>query len=64
MVIIVRIDLDKYDLGKLRDLVRDRVVTIPEAREAKSFKALDEYAQLMTVRAWQEMMQHQEKEDI
>lgn len=56
MVIVVRIDLDRYDLGKLQDLIRDRVVTIPEAREARAFKALSDYAQLMTIRHWQGLL--------
>ncbi len=53
MVIVVRIDLDKYEIDQLTDLVRDQVVTISEARESGCFKALTDYDQLMQVREWQ-----------
>lgn len=55
MVIIVRLDLDRYELNKLTDLIRDGVVQIHEACESKSFKALDDLRQLMQVRAWKQV---------
>lgn len=53
MVVIVRLDLDRYDASTLQNLVREGVVTIGEACEAKSIKVLSEYERLMWVRATQ-----------
>lgn len=54
MVVIVRLELDRYTLQQLTDLVLDGVVTINECIEgAVSIKALSEYDQLMWVRAIQ-----------
>lgn len=53
MVIVIRIDLDKYDMDELDRLVVDGIVSISEASEAMCFKALGEYDQVLKVREWQ-----------
>lgn len=55
MVVICRIDLDKFDLDRLTAFVREGIVTIAEASESRAFKALTEYEQLMRVRMWQKV---------
>lgn len=56
MVIVVRLDLDRYDLKALSALIRDQVITISEASESRAFKELSEYDQLMMVRDWQKTL--------
>lgn len=53
MVVIVRLDLDRYDASTLQSLVREGVVTIGEACEAKAVKQMSDYERLMWVRATQ-----------
>ena len=56
MIIVVRIDLDKYDLGELTNLIRDQVITIDEACTSHAFKTeLNEYQQYLQIRAWKQI---------
>lgn len=55
MVVIVRLDLDKYDLGKLNDLIRDQIITMSEATESRAFKGLNEYQQYLQIRFWKQI---------
>lgn len=51
MVVIVRLELDRYTIQQLTDLVLDGVVTINECIEgAIAVKSMSEYDQLMWVR--------------
>lgn len=52
MVIIVRLDLDQYDLNKITEFVNTGVLTAQEATESRTYKSLSEYEQLMTFRSW------------
>ena len=53
MVVIVRLDLDKFSLSQLNDLIQDHIITISEACQAKSFTDLSPVLQLMQTRHWQ-----------
>lgn len=55
-IVIVRLDLDRYDLEGLSTLVCDGVITIPDAREARAVRELPEYEELMWVRNLQAHM--------
>lgn len=56
MVIIVRLDLDVYDPLTLSRFVREGVVTIGEATEAKSVREMSELHRLLWVRQCQELV--------
>lgn len=60
MVIIVRIELDDYSLKQIDDMVRDQVITIPEARMAKAFTEMSDVHQLFQVRKWQTLVRIEE----
>jgi hypothetical protein len=51
--VIVRLDLDRYTLTQLANLVTDGVLTISEVQESHAFKTLDDLTQLRWVRAVQ-----------
>lgn len=53
MVIIVRIDLDRYDLSQIEAFVRDGIITLPEARESRAVQSLGDLEGLMWVRRMQ-----------
>ncbi len=57
MVVICRIDLDKFDLQQIETLVCQQILTLPEARNAKSVKALSAVQELQ----WARMMQAKRK---
>lgn len=55
MVVIVRIDLDKYDLEQIEHFVVYGIVTLSEAREgAKVVRDMSEYDQVLWVRKMQD----------
>jgi hypothetical protein len=56
MVIIVRLDLDKYDALTLSRFVREGIVTIGEATEAKSIQRMSELHRLIWIRECQAML--------
>lgn len=53
MVIVVRIDLDKYSLAEIRAFVMGGIITISEANESGAFKRMSEWDQVKWVRAIQ-----------
>jgi hypothetical protein len=55
MVIIVRLDLDRYDALTISRFVREGIVTIGEATEAKCIKEMSDLHRLMWVRQVQDM---------
>ena len=56
MIVIVRLDLDRYDIDKINQLVVQSVLSVSEAAESRAFKQMSDYKQLMFVRHWQEVM--------
>jgi hypothetical protein len=56
MIVIVRLDLDRYDIDKINQLVVTGILSVSEAAESRAFKNKDSYTQLMYVRHWQESM--------
>lgn len=55
MVVIVRLDLDHYDAKTLSSLVREGVITLGEACEAKAVQSMTELHRLLWVRQVQDM---------
>lgn len=53
MVIVVRIDLDRYELEMIERLLVDQVITMTEARESRAVKALGDWQAVMWVRRMQ-----------
>lgn len=53
MVVIIRLDLDRYDVKTIERLTKDGVITIGEATEARVIKKMSEFERLMWVRAIQ-----------
>lgn len=53
MVIVVRIDLDKYDIDHLARLYVNGVVTMGEISESKAYKEMNELDQLRWTRKHQ-----------
>jgi hypothetical protein len=53
MVIIVRIDLDRYDLPQIEAFVRDGIITLSEARESQAVRSLGDLKELLWVRRMQ-----------
>jgi len=47
MIVVIRLDLDRYDILTIAKLVRSEVITMTEAREAKSYKSMSEIYRLM-----------------
>jgi len=60
-IVIVRLDLDRYDLHMIERLVVDGVVSIAEAREAHVVRDLGPVCELMWVRKIQPMIHRYEK---
>lgn len=60
-VVIVRLDLDKYDALVLSRFVVEGVITIGEACDAKAIKGMSELHQLIWVRQVKGMMPHHTK---
>lgn len=52
-VVVVRLDLDRFDLHRLGELIRDDIIGVSDASETKVFKGLSEYQKLVQVRCWQ-----------
>jgi len=50
MVVIVRLDLDKYDIRTIERLVQNNVISMGEATEAKVIGDLSEIQRLMWIR--------------
>lgn len=53
MVIVVRIDLDRYEIEMIERLVVDGVVTLQEARECRAVKELGDWQSVLWVRKMQ-----------
>ena len=51
--VIVRLDIDRYDLLMIERLVMDKVLTICEAREGRAVKALGDWQEVVWVRKMQ-----------
>lgn len=58
-IVIVRLDLDKYDALTLSRLVVDGVITLGDACDAKSIKSMSDLHRLIWVRQVKSMMQVQ-----
>jgi hypothetical protein len=56
MIVIIRLDLDRYDIDKINQYVCQGILSVSEASESRAFKSKSEYDQLMYVRHWQEAM--------
>jgi hypothetical protein len=63
-VVIVRLDLDRYDALTISRLVRDRVITIGEATEAKCIKDMSDLHRLLWIRQVKDLMRTDIKEAI
>lgn len=50
MIVIVRLDLDRYDVDVIERLVADGVITVGEAVQSKAAESMSEYEQLMWIR--------------
>ena len=55
-IVIVRLDLDRYDLSVIEHLVMDGVISLAEAREATVIRDLGPVVELMWVRKMQSRM--------
>jgi hypothetical protein len=55
-VIIVRLDLDRYDLQMIERLVIDGVLSLSEARDSKAVKGLGDWQEVLWVREMQKSM--------
>lgn len=53
MIVIIRLDLDKYDLKTIERLTKDGVITMGEATESRVVQEMSEFERLMWVRAMQ-----------
>lgn len=53
MIVVVRLDLDKYDLRTIEKLVINGVITMGEATESKSVKKMNDLEKLMWIREQQ-----------
>jgi hypothetical protein len=51
MVIIVRIDLSKYDAGQLREFVKDGILTVGEACNAEAILRMSDYERVLWIRS-------------
>lgn len=50
MIVIVRLDLDKYEMSTIERLVQNGVISMGEATEARVIRELDDVKRLMWVR--------------
>ena len=53
MIVVVRLDLDKYDLRTIEKLVTNGVITMGEATESKQVKRMNDLEKLMWIREQQ-----------
>ncbi len=53
MIVVVRLDLDKYDLRTIEKLVTNGVITMGEATESKSVRKMNDLEKLMWIREQQ-----------
>ena len=60
-VVIVRLDLDRYEMDVIEHLVVDGVVTIQEARDCRCIRELGDVGSLMWVRRIQKVIHTFEK---
>lgn len=58
-IVIVRLDLDVYNVDTIQKLVLGGIITLPEARTARCIKTLDPTQEW----AWARMMQRRMKEE-
>lgn len=61
-VVVVRLDLDRYDAYTLACLVRDGVITVGDACEAESVKRMSDLNRLLWVRKTKELTATSQKE--
>jgi hypothetical protein len=59
-IVIVRLNLDRYDLQMIERLVVDGVITLTEARESNAVKDLGEWQEVLWVRKMQPMIHRYE----
>jgi hypothetical protein len=57
-IVIVRLDLDQYDVDTIQKLVLGGVITLPEARTARCIQTMEPAQEW----AWAGMMQRRMKE--
>lgn len=55
-IVIVRLDLDKYDALTLSKFCREGIVTIGEATESKALQEMSDLHRLLWVRQVQDMI--------
>lgn len=53
MIVIVRLDLDKYELKTIERLVQNSVITMGEATESREVKKMNDLDKLVWVREMQ-----------
>ena len=56
MIVIIKLDLDRYDIDKINQYVCQGILSVSEAAESRAFKQMSDNKQLMFVRHWQEVM--------
>lgn len=56
-IVIVRLDLDRYDLDVIERLVVGSVITMGEATESRAVQKMDDVRKLMWIREMQRMRQ-------
>ena len=61
-IIYVRLDLDRFDLATLSELIVENILSVDEAIEAKVFKGLSSYQQLMQARIWHASLRHSDSD--
>jgi len=57
MIVVVRLDLDRYDLDVIERLVLGSLITMGEATESRAVRAMDDVRKLMWIREMQRMRQ-------
>lgn len=57
MIVVVRLDLDRYDLDVIERLVVGSLITMGEATESRAVRAMDDVRKLMWIREMQRMRQ-------
>lgn len=55
MIVIVRLDLDRYDLLMIARLYRDGLITMSEVTESKAYREMSELHRLMWERQVMEL---------
>lgn len=51
MIVIVRIDLSKYDAAQLREFVQEGILTVGEACNAEAILRMKDYERVLWIRS-------------